>query len=186
MRIVFLGPPGSGKGTQSALLVRKLRIPHLSTGEMLRHALEEGTELGKLADTYMSRGELVPDAIVLGLIAARLDQPDCQAGCLFDGFPRTVQQAEALDQLLAERRQPLDLVLALDVDEQELFKRLTERGRLDDRPEVIHERFKTYLAQTRPLFQYYADRKLLAAIDGTGTRDQVFARIDNVLNREAG
>ncbi len=186
MRIVFLGPPGAGKGTQSALLVRRLGIPHLSTGEMLRHALEEGTELGKLANRYMSHGELVPDSVVLGLIAARLDEPDCEKGCLFDGFPRTVQQAETLDQLLAERGKPLDLVLALDVDEQELFKRLTHRGRLDDRPEVIRERFKTYLAQTRPLFQYYADRKLLEAIDGTGTPDEVFARIENVLDRRAG
>ncbi|MGE0536370.1 MAG: adenylate kinase [Pirellulales bacterium] len=186
MRIVFLGPPGSGKGTQSALLVRKLRIPHLSTGDMLRRAREDGTELGKHADAYMSRGELVPDAIVLGLISERLDEPDCQAGCLFDGFPRTVQQAESLDQLLAERRTPLDLVLALEVEEDELSKRLTQRGRDDDKPDVIRERFKTYVAQTRPLFKYYSDRKLLAAIDGTGTPDEVFARIENVLMRCSG
>ena len=185
MRIVFLGPPGAGKGTQSALLVRRLRIPHLSTGDMLRQALIDGTDLGKRADQFMSRGELVPDSVVLGLIADRLDAPDCEMGCLFDGFPRTVQQAEALDQVLSKRGTPLDLVLALDVDETELYDRLIQRGRLDDRPEVIQERFKTYVAQTRPLFEYYADRKLLAPIDGAGTPDQVFKRIEAILDRRS-
>jgi len=182
MRIVFIGPPGAGKGTQAERLAEKYRIAHLSTGDMLRAARDARTEVGCEADKYMSAGQLVPDAIIIRIIQARLEEPDCQRGYLLDGFPRTITQAEALDEMLAQRGTPLDVVLELDVPEDELFNRLAGRGRTDDTPEVIRQRLVAYREQTQPLLDYYGERGLLKTIDGLGTIEEIFERATAVLN----
>lgn len=182
MRIVFLGPPGAGKGTQAQRLKDYLNICHLSTGEMLRQAVEAGTKLGREADSFMNVGKLAPDEVVVGIVGDRLGDKDCALGCLFDGFPRTVQQAESLDQMLAERNMPLDLVLALDVSEPQLVKRLLARGRPDDTREAISERFRQYSRLTQPLLDYYRDRQILRQIDAEGTPDEVFVKIRGAVD----
>jgi adenylate kinase len=182
MRIVFLGPPGSGKGTQAQRLKDYLEVAHLSTGDMLREAGEAGTPLGREAARLMQAGQLVPDDVVVGIVADRLGQKDCARGCLFDGFPRTVPQAEALDQLLSRRNMPVDLVLALDVPEEQLIDRLLGRGRMDDNRDTIRERFRQYNGLTEPLLGYYRGRGILQRIDGSGTPDEVFARIRRVVD----
>lgn len=182
MRIVFIGPPGAGKGTQAALVVGRYGLAHLSTGDMLRAARDAQTEIGKLADQYMSAGQLVPDEIILKIVQDRLQADDCRAGYLLDGFPRTLAQAEALDQLLAQEGAPLDVVLELRVPEEELFRRLSGRGRADDKPEVIRQRLVAYRQQTEPLLDYYQRRGLLKTIDGLGTVEEIFERIQQVLD----
>jgi len=181
MRIVFIGPPGAGKGTQATRLVQYLGIAHLSTGDMLRQARKDGTELGKRAAGYMDGGSLVPDELVVGIVVQRIAQPDCEAGCLFDGFPRTLAQAKALDEELEKNGTPLDLVLELAADEEELTRRMLQRAsiekRADDTPETIANRMKVYRGQTEPLLDYYRERGKLASIDGMGTPDEVFARV---------
>ncbi len=174
MRIVFLGPPGAGKGTQSIRLAQQLGIAHLSTGEMLRAARVHRTELGLLVADYLDNGQLVPDQVVLDIVAKRLDEPACQPGVIFDGFPRTLAQAEALDLLLAKRQTPLDLVIDLVIDQGELLQRLMKRGRGDDNMATIQQRLRSYENETAPLEKYYSDRKLLRSIDASGTTDDVF------------
>lgn len=183
MRLVFLGPPGAGKGTQSERLLRHLRVPHLSTGDMLRAAIAARTSIGILADEYMSAGQLVPDAMILDLVAKRLEEPDCTAGALFDGFPRTLVQAQSFDEYMQERAQPLDVVLELRVPDHIVLERLGGRGRSDDLPEVIGQRLRAYWAQTRPLTDYYSQRGLLERIDGQGSQDDVFGRIMRALEK---
>ena len=185
MRTVFIGPPGAGKGTQAERLTAAYQMAHLSTGDMLRAAREAGTEVGQAADRYMSTGKLVPDEIVLAIIAQRLNQPDCKKGYLLDGFPRTIAQAEALDSMLAERGAPLDVVLQLQVAEEELFQRLAGRGRADDTPEVIRQRLVAYREQTEPLLDYYRTRGLLRSIDAVGTVEEVLDRAKAVLDQFA-
>jgi adenylate kinase len=186
MRLILLGPPGAGKGTQSERLLAHLRIPHLSTGDMLRAAIAARTPVGILAETYMSAGQLVPDPIILDLVGERLDEPDCRAGALFDGFPRTLGQAQALDDYLQAQSRPIDMVIELRVPDEVVIKRLAGRGRDDDRPDVIAERLKGYWAVTRPLTDYYSQRGLLEQIDGLGSPDQVFDRILGALNLRSG
>lgn len=181
MRIVFVGPPGAGKGTQSARLIQYLKVPHLSTGDMLRAARKEQTRIGQMATRYMEAGELVPDPIILQLVGERLAQPDCRNGYLFDGFPRTLGQAKSLDQFLAERNTPLDLVLELRVPEELLFERLAGRARADDAPSIIRARLKSFRDQTQPLLDYYQAANRLAVIDGCGTTDEVFDRIQAAI-----
>ncbi len=186
MRIVFIGPPGAGKGTQAERLVQTYQIAHLSTGDMLRAARTAQTEVGRKADQYMSGGQLVPDEIILRIIAERLEQPECRAGYLLDGFPRTIAQAEALDGMLAGQNTPLDMVLELRVSEEELFRRLAGRGRADDQPEVIRQRLLAYRRQTEPLLEYYGKAGLLKSVDGVGSVDEIFQRIRAVLDPVAG
>lgn len=186
MLIVFIGPPGSGKGTQSRRLVERLQIPHFSTGELLRAAKQQHSPVGQLAAKYMDEGKLVPDPIVLGLVGEELAKPAYERGCLFDGFPRTVQQAEALDAALQQRGTPLDLVIELRVDEDEITRRMLERakeeGRADDNPATIRQRMDVYRRQTAPLLDYYQGKGRLLIVDAMGTPDEVFARVSRGID----
>jgi adenylate kinase len=183
MRVVFLGPPGAGKGTQSQRLIEHFRIPHLSTGDMLREAARQQTTIGQVAQDYMSAGRLLPDSIIIELVCRRLMNDDCRNGYLLDGFPRTLPQAEALDQFLSNGAAPLDAVIELKVDQESLLQRLAGRGRDDDEPEVIRQRLEAYRLQTAPLVEYYTGKGVLAPIDGLGTTDDVFERILRILER---
>lgn len=182
MRLVFIGPPGAGKGTQAAKIVDRYRIAHLSTGDMLRAARDAKTPIGLKADEYMSKGELVPDEVIIEIIRERLRDPDCGGGYLLDGFPRTVGQAEALDAMLTASGTPLDIVLELRVPEEELFQRLSRRGRADDKPGVIRQRLVAYRNQTEPLLQYYQSKNLLRSVEGVGTVEEIFERLVKVLD----
>jgi len=186
MRIVFIGPPGAGKGTQAERVIETYKLAHLSTGDMLRAARDAQTEVGRKADEYMSSGQLVPDDIIMAIIRERLQEPDCQTGYLLDGFPRTIAQAEALDRMLEETGTPLDVVLEVRVPEEELFRRLAGRGRADDDPDVIRQRLVAYRRQTEPLLDYYDNAGTLQSVDGLGTVDEIFDRIQAVLDPIAG
>lgn len=186
MRIVFIGPPGAGKGTQAERMIEKYKLAHLSTGDMLRAARDAQTEVGKKAADYMSSGQLVPDDIIVEIIKERLAEPDCREGYLLDGFPRTIAQAEALDEMLVDKKTPLDVVLELKVPDEELFQRLAGRGRADDTPEVIKQRLVAYRDQTSPLLDYYRKAGLLKSIDGLGTIDEIFDRVQAVLDPMGG
>jgi adenylate kinase len=191
MRLILLGPPGAGKGTQAQRLVSKHGIVQLSTGDMLRAAVAAGTPVGLRAKSIMDRGELVPDEVVVAIIADRISQADARRGFVLDGFPRTVAQAQSLDRLLAERGLKLDGVIQLKVDEGILVKRIenrvremTARGeklRADDNPEVLKGRVNAYRAQTAPLVDYYAAKVLLKTVDGMAPIDAVTAAIDRLL-----
>ena len=177
MRIVFLGPPGAGKGTQAIRVAQRLGVPHLSTGDMLREATRNGTDLGREAAEYMNAGKLVPTVLVQSLVDARVSQDDCAHGYLLDGFPRTVEQAENLDRLLASRGASLEAVINLQVPEETLLDRLAGRGRQDDEAQVVRERLRQYDELTRPLAAYYRKRGVLRDVDGLGTPDEVSSRI---------
>ena len=179
LRLIFLGPQGSGKGTQASRLARLMGVPHISTGEMLRQAVADGTELGRKADAIMQAGDLVPDELVVAMVGERLRQPDAQCGYLLDGFPRNVAQAEALDGVLDT---PLDAVVRLDVPHDELMERMLLRakaeGRADDTEEGISRRLEIYWEETAPLSDYYAETGVVVnAVDGSGGIDEVFARV---------
>lgn len=191
MRIILLGPPGSGKGTQAQLLVQRYGIVQLSTGDMLRAAVAAGTPVGLKAKEIMASGGLVPDEVVVGIISDRIDQPDAKNGFILDGFPRTVPQAEALDELLKDKRLKLDAVIELRVNESALLHRvetrvaqMRERGeevRPDDTPEVLTKRLASYRSQTEPLIHYYSERRKLSTIDGMMAIDEVTRAIDRQL-----
>ncbi|MDO4587457.1 MAG: adenylate kinase [Planctomycetia bacterium] len=183
MRIVFVGPPGAGKGTQAEKIVAKYGLLHLSTGDMLRAARDAKTPIGLKAEEFMSTGRLVPDDVIIGIIVERLAQDDAKNGFLLDGFPRTIAQAEELDKMLKASGTPLDVVLELRVPEEELFQRLAGRGRADDQPEVIRQRLVAYREQTAPLVDYYTKSSLLKTIDGLGSVDAIFERIQTELDR---
>jgi adenylate kinase len=187
MRLILLGPPGAGKGTQAQRLLAKHRIVQLSTGDTLRAAVAAGTPVGLRAKSTMERGELVPDDDVVAIIADRIGKPDARRGFVLDGFPRTVPQAEALDRLLAERGLKLDAVMELKVDEGILLQRIEKRAaemtargekiRSDDNPEVLRERLSAYRKQTAPLVDYYASKGMLKSVDGMAAIDDVTAAI---------
>lgn len=191
MRIILLGPPGSGKGTQAQLLVQRYGIVQLSTGEMLRAAVAAGTPVGLKAKEIMASGGLVPDEVVVGIISDRIDQPDAKHGFILDGFPRTVPQAEALDDLLRHKHLRLDAVIELRVNESALLNRvetrvaqMRERGeevRVDDTPEVLTKRLASYRSQTEPLIHYYSERRKLSTIDGMMAIDEVTRAIHRQL-----
>jgi len=191
MRVILLGPPGAGKGTQAQRLIAKHGVVQLSTGDMLRTAVAAGTPVGLRAKSIMERGELVPDDVVVAIIADRIDQPDAKRGFVLDGFPRTVPQAEALDRLLGERGLKLDAVIELKVDEGILLQRIekriadmTARGekiRSDDNPEVLKGRLFAYREQTAPLVGHYASKGLLGRVDGMAAVDDVSAQISRIL-----
>jgi adenylate kinase len=191
MRIILLGPPGSGKGTQAQRLVQRYGIVQLSTGEMLRAAVAAGTPIGLRAKDIMASGALVPDDIVIGIISDRIDQPDARNGFILDGFPRTEPQAEALDDLLKRKNMRLDAVIELRVNESVLLQRVETRAaetrargeevRPDDTPEVLTKRLAAYRAQTAPLIHYYSDRRRLLSVDGMMTIEEVTREIDRIL-----
>lgn len=185
MRIILIGPPGAGKGTQCQRLLEHLRVPHLSTGEMLRAAIKADTPEGKQAREYMDRGQLVPDQLVLGMVTRRLEAPDCRAGCLLDGFPRTLAQAEMLDDLLERRAMTVDGVIELAVPRDELIRRMLARKRADDDPEIFSRRIASFETQTAPLLDYYGRQGKLASIDGLGSADQIFGRVKMAVDRFA-
>jgi adenylate kinase len=195
MRLILLGPPGAGKGTQALRLVAKYGIVQLSTGEMLREAVKAGTPIGRQAKDIMARGGLVPDNIVVGIVGQRIDEPDARKGFILDGFPRTVPQAQALDRLLEDKAQSLDAVIELKVDEDALLRRIENRVvemqargealRSDDNAEVLRQRLEAYRAQTAPLVAYYRGKNLLHTVNGMAPIAEVTAAIDEALPSES-
>lgn len=188
MRIVLLGAPGSGKGTQAALMFERLNLPHISTGALLRGATANGTELGLKAKSIIERGDLVPDEIMLGIIEERLSQDDVVNGFILDGYPRNVAQAQSLDVVLARLNAPLDDAIQIDVDSEAIIKRIAKRaeeeGRADDSEDVARNRMKIYEEQTAPVIDYYAGKGLLTRVMGSGTVEEVLQRILSVFNAD--
>lgn len=177
MQLILLGAPGSGKGTQAESLVKDFGLAHISTGDILRQAVKDETELGNAAHGFMSAGQLVPDALVIGIIEARLQADDCRVGFLLDGFPRTVAQAEALGSMLEKMGQPLQKVIFLDVPDAELMTRLLARGRADDTKETVQHRLQVFHNQTSPLIAYYEEKGLIHHVEGLGDIAAISTRI---------
>jgi len=196
LNIVLFGPPGAGKGTQARILTERRGWPQLSTGEMLRAAVQNATPLGRQVEAILAKGELVTDAIVIGIVAERIDRPDCKNGAVFDGFPRTIAQAEALDKMLAERGKKIDLVLVLKVDDAVLIKRAEQRvrdtlargetPRSDDTPETLQHRLSVYYKNTAPLLEFYSRQGKVATLDGMAPIEAVTASIARTIDKERG
>ncbi|MDR1480656.1 MAG: adenylate kinase [Planctomycetaceae bacterium] len=183
MRIILIGPPGAGKGTQAGRIVDSYRLAHLSTGDILRVAVEAKSDFGLLAEKYMLSGQFVPDNVIIDIISERLVSPDCQNGFLLDGFPRNLPQVSALDEMLQSNGTPLDVVIELRVPDQELYRRLSVRGRADDKNDVIRNRLSDYAKQTEPLLKHYDKQSLLKTIDGQGDVITIFERIKKTLDK---
>src|SRR6187402_3054128 len=196
MRLILLGPPGAGKGTQAHRLVEKHGIPQLSTGDMLRAAVRAGTEVGRRAKAVMDAGELVSDEIVNAIVAERIDQPDCAEGFILDGYPRTLQQADAVGDMLTRRKLKLDAVIELVVDDKALVGRIVKRAqdaeaagqpvRKDDNPQVFDERLREYYKKTAPLIGYYYAKGRLEGVDGMASIDEVTSQIEALLRGVRG
>ncbi len=189
--IVIFGAPGSGKGTQSENLIANYGLYHISTGEVLRDHIARGTELGKIADGYISEGKLIPDELMISILADILDNtPEAKEGVIFDGFPRTINQAKALKKMLAERNAAVDAVVGLEVEEAELIDRLLKRGkesgRSDDNMETIKKRLDVYHSQTQPLHDYYKEEGKYLGIKGHGTVDAIFSDIKKSIKHKCG
>ncbi|MBR5843558.1 MAG: adenylate kinase [Bacteroidaceae bacterium] len=188
MNIVIFGAPGSGKGTQSALLIEEYGYYHISTGDVLRAQIAQGTELGKIADSYISKGQLIPDELMIDILDDVLSaHPESAKGVVFDGFPRTIHQADALDVLLEKRGGKLDIVVGLEVEEEELIERLINRGktsgRSDDNMETIKKRLDVYNNQTNPLRDHYMEQGKYEAVHGMGSIEDIFANIKSVVEK---
>ncbi len=188
MNLVLFGPPGAGKGTQAKILQEKRGLPQLSTGDMLRAAIAAKTSLGKQVEGILAKGDLVSDDIVIGIIAERYDQPDCAGGAVFDGFPRTIAQAEALDRMLAERGKKIDVVIELKVDDAVLLKRVEQRikesggvARADDNPETLKARLAVYYKNTAPLLDFYRRQGKVETVDGMAPVDIVTKAIATAI-----
>jgi adenylate kinase len=188
INLVLFGPPGAGKGTQSENIIKKYNLSHISTGDLFRKHLKEGTDLGKLAQRYMDEGKLVPDQVVIDMVDDKIRNDQKVKGYIFDGFPRTVAQAEALDKLMNGKNTPISCMISLEVPKDELVKRLLNRGltsgRTDDQDEKkINTRIQVYLDETLPVAKYYQNQGKLNALKGVGTIDEIFASICNVLDK---
>jgi len=185
--VLILGAPGSGKGTQGKILAERLAVPKITTGDLLRAAMKEGTPLGLEAKKFYDDGKLVPDSIILGMIKEQLDRPEAKNGAILDGFPRTAAQAELVDKTLGQRGQRLNHILLLDVTEDELVRRMSARaqveGRADDTPEAIATRLQVYQRDTAPLIAHYAQRGIVHRVPGTGTVDQIAGDIKRIIGR---
>jgi adenylate kinase len=193
LNLVIFGPPGAGKGTQAKIIQQERGWPQLSTGDMLRAAIASGSQLGKQCKAILDRGDLVPDETVIGIIAARYTEPDCKDGAVFDGFPRTIPQAEALDDMLARRDRKIDLVIELKVDDGALIRRVEQRiressgaTRADDTPETLKTRLAVYYKNTAPLLVYYGNQGKVATIDGMAPIAQVTKTIAAAIEAIAG
>ncbi len=188
MRLVLLGAPGSGKGTQAARLTTELGVPHISTGDLLRSAVKAGTPLGVKAKAVMDAGHLVSDDIVLGMLEERLAEDDARAGFILDGYPRNLAQVRALDGLLERLDKPLDAVVKLDVPNEEIVSRceirFQQQGRADDNPDTVRKRLAVYAEQTAPVAEWYEEHGMLRVVDGVGALDEVFGRIKAVLSTD--
>jgi adenylate kinase len=186
MRIVLLGPPGSGKGTQATMLVEQLGLPHISTGALLRNAANRGTELGLQAKAITDKGELVPDDIMSDMIEERLSRDDVIKGFILDGYPRNVAQAKSLDVMLERLNMPADEAIHIDIDPETVIKRIAKRakeeGRTDDAVETVKNRMRVYAEQTAPVADYYEERGLLTRVLGNGPKEEILQRILSVLN----
>lgn len=180
-RLIFLGPPGAGKGTQAQILAHLLQIPHISTGEILRENVAQATPLGTQAQSYMDRGELVPDELILAMVKERLSQPDAQSGWLLDGFPRNVTQATFLDQLLQGIGQSYDTTINLEVPDEVIIERLLARGRKDDNEAVIRRRLAVYREQTAPLIDFYQSKQQLVSVNGNQSLEQVSTQLKQLI-----
>lgn len=184
--VILLGPPGAGKGTQASRIAARLGIPAISTGDIFRANMAEGTEIGKQAQAYMERGEFVPDSVTNAMVKARLAVPDTKGGFLLDGYPRSVDQAHVLRDMLLDLGKSIDVVLEIQVDEDEvverMLKRAQEQHRTDDTEPVMRHRLEVYRQQTEPVATYYVDQDLLEVVDGAGSIDQVTARIFAILD----
>jgi adenylate kinase len=192
LNLVLFGPPGAGKGTQAKVITEQRGLPQLSTGDMLRAAIAAGTELGKASKAIMDRGDLVSDEIVVGIIGERYDQPDCAKGAVFDGFPRTIPQAEALDAMLAKRGKKIDLVIELKVDDKILLDRVEQRiresggmTRSDDTPETLKARLAVYYKNTAPLLEYYQRQGKVVTVDGMQPIAEVTRQIGAAIDAKA-
>lgn len=187
LNIVIFGAPGSGKGTQSEKLIEKYHLTHISTGDILRNEIEHHTKLGELANKYMAKGQLVPDSVVIDILDELFVHNPDSVGYIFDGFPRTLLQGEALDAMLKNRNTNINVVLSLEVEDKYLIERLVKRGevsgRNDDTPETIKSRLQVYYNQTAPLKNYYAKQGKLIKIKGVGTVDEIFSRIEKVIDK---
>ncbi len=185
MNIVLLGAPGAGKGTQGEILAGKLGVPKIATGDMLRTAVKAGTPLGKQAQAYMEQGELVPDEVILGIVEEKLASADAESGVIMDGFPRTIAQAVAIDELLSARGSRVHKVVNFAVPDGELLVRLLGRavaeGRADETPETVRKRLEVDRKETEPLISYYQKQNVVKSIDATGTVDEVAVRVDEVI-----
>jgi adenylate kinase len=185
--ILILGAPGSGKGTQGKILAERLGLPKITTGDLLRAAMKDGTPLGLEAKKFYDDGKLVPDSIILGMIKDELARPEAKEGAILDGFPRTAAQAELVDKTLAQRGQRLNHILLLDVTEDELVRRMRARaqveGRVDDSPEAIATRLQVYQRDTAPLIAHYGQRGIVHRVPGTGTVDQIAGEIKRIIGR---
>jgi len=187
LNLILFGPPGSGKGTQAAHLVEKYKLLHISTGDMFRFELSSNTELGQLAKSYIDKGQLVPDSVTISMLRKRVEDNPGVAGIIFDGFPRTVAQAEALDQLLDDMGTSVSLLISLDVPDGEITERILLRGQTsgrsdDNDPEIIAKRIAVYKNETTPVFEYYTEAGRSTKIDGLGTIEEIFGRICKAID----